>query len=603
MTSSRASEIRSMSRVAAIIIPLVLFAGHLHAAEGSVAIGSVAGPTGAQVGYAIERALTGKAQVVPNLKYEAKARELGVQPGDPAGAAQVGRALGVDAVLIGSVTRDGRVWKTQIDLVEVGRGAVGASWVFDSPQLRQLSKIASRQAWVELAPGIRQAAANAGAAPPPVAAAPSAAPAAPQASDEVKVVLMTFGGERRGAALRKYMGAGMSGNPRITFLNAEQAAQQAQTIGVTLDDPVGRLATAELLKVNAFISGTVFKKGEYNYAIVEVHEGRTGEPIETLKLRRRYVKSLGAALAERAIPLVLNARGPLPPPPPEPPSAPEAQVAANEASPDQSASARPEKERKPRGPDARTQSPLRFGLGFNSFFREFSFNDVAVNDGAFARPYSSSFSPAIALDLEWFPAGHFVSEGVARHIGIGLEFDYAFGLSSRDEVNPGEPLEFPTNSFQFLGSVLARLPLGPSELGAEVGYGTDRFSLDATEDGTDAQSPNVEYEFLRLGGWGRARIAPQVDLGFRGGYRIVTGAGEFSSEDWFPNASIGAFDAEISLGTPLWDPVNLELGANYLRYFSSLNPTTDDPTVLGGTVAGGTLDEYTTAFLRVVLVL
>jgi len=602
-----------MLRSIVALSTLLLSAPSAYAAQ--VAIGSVSGPTGAQIGYGIERALQGKAEVVSNLEYEAAARAADAAPNDVAAAAGVGQQLGVDAVVIGEVVRDGRQWRATIQLVDAHLQQVATEWSFDSPQLRSLADMARRQAWVKLAAALRETESHRGSAPAPTAAPAAPAPAEQEApapapeptNQEVKVVLMDFESGRRGAALRNYVGAGMNENPRIKFLNFDQVKAEAEKIGVTLDDPVGRLATAELLEINAFIRGKVFKRGNYNYAAMEIFEGSTGELVQTLKLRRQYVRTLGAALAERGLPIVLGARAPRPPPPPEPESGPAlaAAPAGQGASADSSAQAKaPKRPKTPRGANARTQSPLRLTMGFNSQFRTFGFNDVRENGGELARPYSSNFSPAVGLGLDWFPAAHFTREGVLPHIGIGLDADYAFGLVSVSQQENGDELEFPTNSFSFVGSLIGRLPLGPSELGAELGFGTDRFALDPTEvDGQDAPTPDVEYEFLRVGLSGRWRVVPALDLGAGVAYRAILGAGEFTSGAWFPNAAVNGLDAELSIGTPILDPVHLEAGANYQHYFASLNQDTSDGAVTSGTVAGGTLDQYVNAFLRLALVL
>ncbi|MEM1023372.1 MAG: hypothetical protein AAGD10_20310 [Myxococcota bacterium] len=601
-----------MLRISAILILLLAAPGPASAAN--VAIGSVSGPTGAQIGYGIERALQGKAEVVSNLKYEAEARNAEAAPNDVSAVARVGRALDVDAVVIGEVLRDGRQWRAKIQLVDAHLGQVATEWNFDSPQLRSLADMARRQAWVKLAAALREAESHRGSAPAAAAAPPAAPPAAPStapppaasASDQVKVVLMDFETGRRGAALRNYVGAGMNGNARIKFLNYEQVQAEAAKIGVSLEDPVGRLATAELLKVNAFIRGTVFKRGDFNYGTMEIFEGQSGEPLETLKLRRQYVRSLGAALAERALPIVLGARAPEPPPPAPAPDA-MATVGDSRDGGSAEASARtraPKKPRPPRDASARSNSPLRITMGFNSQFRSFGFNDIRENRGELARPYSSSFSPAVGLGLDWFPVAHFTREGALPHIGIGLDADYAFGLVSTSQEANGDQLEFPTNSFSFVGSLIGRLPLGASELGAEIGFGTDRFALDPTEvDGRDAPTPDVEYEFLRLGVSGRWRVVPQLDLAGGVAYRAIVGTGEFGSATWFPDASVNGLDAELSIGTPILDPVHLEAGANYQHYFASLNQRESDSVVTAGTVAGGTLDQYVNAFLRLAIVL
>jgi hypothetical protein len=253
---------------------------------------------------------------------------------------------------------------------------------------------------------------------------------------------------------------------------------------------------------------------------------------------------------------------------------------------------RPKRER---GADARSRSPLEIGLGFTSFFRSFDFNQPLTAQ----RPYEATFAPAISLAARWYPGAHFTDEGWYRNLGVDIAADYAIGLSSEDSVSGSE---FPTNSFAFVGGARYRIPIGPSELGLVSAIGTDRFALDPTEQGNAAQTPSVEYVFGRFGADGRIRIIPQLDLGFGGAYRLVFDAGEIFSDVWFPNGEVGAFDATIKVATPILDPLHLELGANYVHYFFTFNPTVDDASA-GLPIAGGALDQYTEVFLRAVFVL
>jgi hypothetical protein len=282
-------------------------------------------------------------------------------------------------------------------------------------------------------------------------------------------------------------------------------------------------------------------------------------------------------------------------PAPEPaPSTAAAPRAETEPGPAAEARTEREKRRRPRGADARSRTPLEVSLGFTSFFRTFDFNEPLTPQ----RPYEASFAPAIALAARWYPAAHF-TDAWYRNLGVDISADYAIGLSSEDSVTGSK---FPTNSFSFIAGLRGRLPLGPSELGAVVSFGTDRFSLDPTEQGAEAETPSVEYVFARFGGDGRIRIIPQLDFGFGGGLRLLTDAGEIISDDWFPRAEVGAFDVTAKLGTPIFDPIHLELGANYIHYFFAFNPTVDDAQS-GRPIAGGALDQYTEIFLRAVLVL
>ncbi len=581
-----------------------------------VAIGEIQGPTGAQLGYSIERALRGKVELVSNRVWEEEAGRLGVSGTTVDEAAQVGRALKVDAAVIGEVVRAGRTWQANIQLVQVRPGSVAKTWSFDNGQLRALSKVAKRQAWIQLQGPIRVAAAAPAAGARAEGSAAGSSPdggasSSPRSDGPKRVVMMPFDGGRMGNATRIEIARTLNDTDRVEFFRLDDAQRAAANLGVSMDDPVGRIALSEMERVDAYIEGRTFTRNGQYYGAVYIHQGVDGEPVEVLKLRRRTLKRLQQDLAERSVPAVLDRaqRAGVPEPEGEGLSLDlstmedagvaagatgAAQGAAAPAEASGRAQAQAERRSQPRGADRRTRTPLQMTVGFRSFSRRFAFNDPLTP----SRDYNADFLPAIALAGSWFPAAHFVDEGMARNIGIFFRADYAIGLSSEDATSDAS---FPTNSFALVLGGRFRVPLGASELGFELGYGTDRFSLDADAGAgspVDPGTPNAEYEFVRLAADGRWRATPWLDLGIHGGYRLLTTAGQLSSEAWFPNMEGGGIEGGLSVGTPVLDPLHLELGFDVNHHFFSFNPE-----VGASQVAGGALDQYFTGSLRAVFVL
>jgi len=573
------------------IVVIVFGLGFGAPAAAQVAIGEVTGPTGAQVGYAVEQALRDKIDVVPNRVWEQTASALSLPPDATESLAPVATELDAYAIIVGDVSRVGRKWQGKLQVYEVASREFTKEWVFDTSSLRNLSKIARRQAWSQLGAAVRAAEKAEPATGPP---APTGPRAAPRNEPTVRrVVLLPFKGGKRADGVRKIVANGLDAAPDIERVDEGEAIGTAREIGVILKDPIGRVAVAELLNLNAYIFGEVFYRRGWYYAVVEVDQGLDGAEVETLKLKRRGMVALGNALFERLRASIRSAEAPFVPeeeplddmPPPAP---------VAEAQPEAEARAEPDRARRPRGSDARSRTPLEVTLGFTSFFRSFDFNQPITPQ----RPYEASFAPAIAFAARWYPAAHFSDEHWARNLGVDLSADYAIGLTSSDSASDDE---FPTNAFSFLGGVRGRLPLGASELGAGIAFGTDRFALDPAGD-VEPETPDVEYVFARFGVDGRWRVIEQLDLGFAGGYRVVTDAGEILSDDWFPKGDVGAFDVTAKVGTPILDPVHFEAGVSYLHYFFSFNVDVDDAAA-GNRLAGGALDQYTHLFLRAVLVL
>lgn len=556
-------------------------------AQPKVVIGEVTGPTGAQVGYAVEQAFADKIDVIPNRVWEQTASALEVPPDAPESVDRIARDLAASAVVVGDVSRVGRQWQGKLKVYEVATRTFTKEWTFDTSSLRNLSKIARRQAWSQLGAAVRAAAEaepEAPAAAPPAAGSPAASGAG------TRVVILPFVGGDRADGVRKIVIQNVEATPGVERVSEDEAIATAREVGIVLKDPIGRVAVAELLNVNAYVFGEVFYRRGWYYGVVEVYQGFDGAQVEVLKLKRRGLVALGNALAERlGAPLAAAEAPPVPEeevePPPEAPAAFEGPTAEEEA--------KPEKQRRPRGP--RSRSPLEASLGFTTFFRTFDFNQPLTP----LRPYEATFVPALALTARWYPAAHFTDDHWTRNLGVDVSADYAIGLSSTDDVND---VEFPTNSFAFLGGVRGRLPLGPSELGAVISFGTDRFSLDDTEQGVSADTPNAEYVLARFGADGRWRVIPELDLGFAAGYRVIVDAGEILGDDWFPKGDVGGFDATLKAGTPILDPVHFEAGVNYLHYFYSFNVDAGDAQQ-GRPIAGGALDQYVEIFVRAVFVL
>ncbi len=552
------------------------------AAEPRVAVGEVDGPTGAQIGYAVAQAIDSKVDLISNSQFEAAAGSLGVSPSDAEAIAPIGAKLGAQAVVAGEVTRDGNQWKCTLKVHEVATREVTKDWSFTSSSLRNLSKIAGRQVWLQLGAALRAAESAAPAATP--------GPAAVEPAGPKRIAVLTFEGGERAAKVRRVVVQSLASGEGIEFVPRKDATDTAAELGVTLSAPVGRIAVAEVLNVDAFVSGRIFRRSGYYYGAIYTHQGRDGELVETLKLKRKGYVSLGRALASRLRAPIQAALGPLPPKPlPEAEPVPEPEVEREEADEEDKDAEKKDKPKK-----MRSQSPLEIGLGFQPFFRQFDYNDPLTP----LRPYEANFAAALVLVARWYPGAHFVERGALRHIGIDLEGDFSIGLTSSDE----DGNEFNTRSFSFLGGLRGRLPLGPSELGAVVSFGTDSFIIDEDDAGNDPGTPSVSYTLARFGADGRIQLIPALDFAFAGGYRAVFDAGDITSDQWFPQGDVGGFDATAKLNFNLLKPVFFELGVNYVHYFFSFNVTPEDAAA-GQPIAGGALDQYTQIFLRVLYVL
>ncbi|MCA9669579.1 MAG: hypothetical protein KC503_28485 [Myxococcales bacterium] len=411
-----------------------------------------------------------------------------------------------------------------------------------------------------------------------------------EAEARKRIGLAPFRGGRRGRVLRNRLWRVL--RRRVRFVSWRRIRRQG------IGSRARYRRTSAKLRISAFVTGQVRRRGRYYTGIVVVRNGATGRASVAATWRRRgfrrvlripgYVRQKiiqainATSVAGRAV-----ARDD-PPPKKDPSWAVDQQ---NKKPPDKNLGFKapvvrrtrkkkpPTVTKRPSGPVGElpvTHAPLELGAGAEFFSRNLRYNDDLF--GAM-RPYELPLSPAVAAHVDWYPAAHF-KRGFISHIGISAAFRYAIGISSDTSTGAA----FPTSSFMVRAGLIARIP-GPRYLVyLTAGWGMESFSIDDGDGESKPEIPSVSYQFVRLGGGGRIRVWRRLWLLGSLAYLLVVSQGEIASETYFPRAKAGGFEGKIELAYGIWRGLMVRGGFSLRRYFLSMNPEPGDRNVAGGAI-------------------
>lgn len=183
-----------------------------------------------------------------------------------------------------------------------------------------------------------------------------------------------------------------------------------------------------------------------------------------------------------------------------------------------------------------------------------------------AVPGAKLNSPAVAVELAWFPITYF-------GISAGGDFQKWFKLVSR----------FPTTMLDVHGSLVFRLPLSFGNLFVQAGVFRHSFSVtdDGSGDRLNISLPDTTYFGIRAGAGLDVHLGDALSLLVDANYRLVTSlaAGDFGvkSPVYFPNAKAGiAFDAGLMLAYHINRMFDVQLGGDIRSYAITTNAMPGD---------------------------
>ena len=218
---------------------------------------------------------------------------------------------------------------------------------------------------------------------------------------------------------------------------------------------------------------------------------------------------------------------------------------------------------------------LRLGLALGAASRHVAWRDDLA--GAL-RPYDLAAAPAVAADLEWYPAARF-TRGPESAFGLAASGER---LLVGDTRPAGGGPEVATSADAWSLGVRIRVPLGASDATLLADRVERRFVL---RDGAahPAGFPSVDYVGWR--GGARVRWAPaHARFALEPLFALVRvdGVGGLTSAEWFPRAT--TWGLEASLRASWVRPGGLEpfVALTWRRFVSALSPEPGDALVAGG---------------------
>lgn len=381
------------------------------------------------------------------------------------------------------------------------------------------------------------------------------------------------------------------------LVGARDIEDASRDLGVRMNYDADYADVARRLQVAAFISGRLFKEGR-NWAIeIVIRNGADGRELDRISYRAKRTGALSGVVKTRFWDSARDVLSRAEPPAagggggsgrlPADPRLGGGDPYAGSGSEPVPIEAFDDTTTGGGGDGAHGAEPLTLAFGMGILTRELSYNDVV--SGA-PRPYDSSVHPTIDLSAALYPAALF-TDGPITDLGVAGDFQYVFVSAS--QTMDGQ--EFPTSSLGWSVGLNYRLRFSAGQVDFGGRYGSRSFVVENAADGTPKpEIPSVQYAWLapRLGA--SVHLAPSFQVMARGEWRFISDSGEFQSADYFPRASVNAFDAVLGVVFDVVPPVRAHLSLEWERYFSNFNSQMGDRFV-----AGGAVDQFIMANLSV----
>jgi hypothetical protein len=235
------------------------------------------------------------------------------------------------------------------------------------------------------------------------------------------------------------------------------------------------------------------------------------------------------------------------------------------------------------GASGSSQTALDAEVGGRFFSRKLAYNQD-VNKSL--RQYELKLASALGAAFVWYPAAHGSGGGFIANIGLDIEVEQAFGITSK----LGAMAAYPTIIHDYFGGARIRLPMGPANIAGIVGFGEHAYKLASgpNADRTMLDLPDTIYRYVKLGAALRIPMGSKLALMAGGGYRLVLSPGQIKTA-YFTRATVGGMDAHAALGYRITPSIEARAGFDLRRYFYSMHSRQGDRYV-----AGGAVDQYQT---------
>jgi hypothetical protein len=399
----------------------------------------------------------------------------------------------------------------------------------------------------------------------------------------------------------------------------------AKSVGVELDSNDGFKAVAKELAISSFVTGEVAKKkakltvrnGADGAVSGEGSFGGANPNKVAADVREAFSRRLGSAVDRGRAPS--GAKKPqAPAPEAEEPAddataagaddsskpAGETKTKSEEAPADTSGAAPEETAKKAEAPADESGAvglrALDVEVGVRGFSRSLTYNQDLYSA---LRSYKLALGPAVVANLLLFPFAFFTDNFIASNIGVEVNLEQAFGVTSSVPANPNGPFPngatFNTVIHDYNVGARFRIPFGTgNELSPFVGFGEHAFAFrdgsGSADDRANLSIPDTIYHYVRVGADLRLELPGGLTAGVGAGYRIVLNqGGQIADPGFFPYLTVAGIEADAMLGYHITPSIEARFSVDLRRYFYAMN---SDPTDLmqnpPNKIAGGAVDQY-----------
>ncbi len=452
-----------------------------------------------------------------------------------------------------------------------------------------------------------------------VLAAPAQAAAKKSAKASTKRVGIIAGGPNA-AALAKSAAKGLKGTGTVVSVPDGRLQAEATKWGAQLGSDAAYQALAVGMKLSAIVRVTNIEKPGAEIGVVQIRDGATGAVVDDATWRAPSTKGLSTTLTKQLRSRFSGAIASSRPPPAslKPPATPPAPAApAVAAAPEapaglgQSPSATPTPTAVP--PDAsplpgaqaaaappaassadlgiqgaapearpetgRSRPMLDVELGARVLGRKLQYKDDLFN----ALPaYSLNTSFAPRGSAQFYPLAS--SDGFLSGLGITGAIESTVGLQST--TSSGQ--SFPTSALAYAIGLRQRFGFGErSELGIDVGYDHQGFSISGTASTPKPQIPDVSYGSLSAGLDLRLGLFGPLSLLVGAAYLQVLSSGEISGPAYFQRANVRGVEATVGFAIAVTHAFEVRISGEGRQYGFDFKPQPGDPLI-----AGGATDRY-----------
>ncbi len=217
---------------------------------------------------------------------------------------------------------------------------------------------------------------------------------------------------------------------------------------------------------------------------------------------------------------------------------------------------------------------------------------LSYHEDLFARlnTYDLTAAPGVYGRATFYP-GALTANPIAGMVGLTLGGDVTLAPDSRDARGAAVPVR----AWGYTVGLRVRLPGALPDVGLDVAYVAQRFTLGRTTPTLDAGVPGVAAQSLRVGASGRFPFNDRVAITGRAAWLAVLDAGTAQGL-YFPRQTSNAVEVAAGVAVGLGGGLEARVGVEYRRYFTAANPEPGDPYIVGGA-----LDQYVTGTLGVAL--